>query len=118
MPSTQKAERKEKQARDAKGMWASSFSHAGFSVALQAAVGLATGNWWAGGLAGVMFFLGREHMGQQKKMAEADGGSVKDLKPSDGLDMTKWGRDSLLDLLVPAVSAVAVYFWVLYGWFR
>jgi len=44
------------------------FEHAGFAVLMQLAIGLPTGNWWAGACFGIAFFLGREHAQAQAKL--------------------------------------------------
>lgn len=77
-------------------------SHAFVAVAVQAAVAPWLG-WIAGGVAGVMFYLGREIAQHEYK-----GGSwEKDLPPWYGL-VHHWGLDSVLDLFAPAVAVSAV----------
>lgn len=85
------------------------FEHALFALMMQAAVGLATGNWWAGAALGAGFFLGREHAQYEKKLTH--GGHVGGLNPLAGFAIWKWSLDSQLDLAFPvvAVAAVATY---------
>lgn len=87
----------------------SAFVHAAFALLFQLAVGLSTGNWWAGAAGGALFFLGREHAQRQYQLAA--GGSIKDLKPWEGMDVVKWSKDHLLDLAVPAIAVIAVAAW-------
>lgn len=82
------------------------FEHAFYALLMQAAIGLLTGNWWAGAAAGVYFFLGREHAQQEYKL-----GTVGK-NPWPAFDVRKWSVDKWLDVLMPAlaVCAVAVMF--------
>lgn len=49
------------------------FAHALVALALQIAVGLACGNWWAGGLLGAALFIGREHAQAEYRWIESFG---------------------------------------------
>jgi len=76
------------------------FEHAGFAVLMQLAIGLPTGNWWAGACFGIAFFLGREHAQAQK---------TYDMKGVfKAFDVRDWSLDAKLDLLFPLVACLAV----------
>ena len=77
--------------------------HAGYAVLMQAALFLASGNWWLGAVGGAFFFLGREHAQAE---ARAFG---KEKRPEFGAFKRKyWDTDSLLDWIVPAVICIAI----------
>lgn len=84
----------------------SNFEHAAFALLMQIAIGLVTGNWWAGAAAGAFFFLGREHAQFEKKLT--NGGPVGNLNPFAGFQFWKWNLDSQLDLVFPVVATLAV----------
>lgn len=89
----------------------SNFVHVGFALLFQAAIGLLTGNWWAGAAFGSGFFISREHTQKQYKRQRETGESLKEMKPWGGLDFWNWDTDALLDafLCIPFVVVVAVY---------
>ena len=80
------------------------FEHAGYALAMQLAIGLVTGNWWAGAAFGAAFFLGREHAQQEYKL-----GTVGK-SPWPAFDVRLWSRDAQLDLLFPVVAVALVAF--------
>lgn len=82
----------------------SSYMHGFYSVIFQTIIGAITSNWWAGGLAAVMFYLGREHAQVQYKIAK--GFSIKKLDPWEGLDIVNWSDDHKKDLIVPIVACI------------
>lgn len=81
--------------------------HGVYAGVFQFLVGICTGNFWAGGLAAVLFFLGREVAQREYKLA--NGESVKTLKPWEGFDILKWGPDAKLDLAVPVVVTFLIF---------
>ena len=84
--------------------------HGTVAIFLQVLVGLLTGDWILGGVAAVMFYLGREHAQREYKIAGyvKTGVSVKDLKPWQAFDFNNWSADAILDLLIPLVFTLAV----------
>ena len=81
----------------------SNFEHAAFALLMQIAIGLATGNWWAGAAAGAFFFLGREHAQREYKL-----GDPSKLPPWAGFDIWRWKLDAILDLVFPVLAVLAV----------
>ena len=77
------------------------FEHAGYAVLMQLAVGLLSGDWFAGAMFGIAFFLGREHSQFQNKY---------DLGDFESFNFIKWSLDSKLDLLFPIIACVAVFY--------
>lgn len=86
------------------------FFHGAVTVTLQVLVGLLLGDWLLGGVAAIMFYLGREHAQREYKIAGyvKTGMSVKDLKPWQAFDFKNWSVDSLIDLLIPVAFAATV----------
>lgn len=81
--------------------------HGVYAGVFQFLVGILTGNFWAGGLAAVLFFLGREVAQREYKLTKGE--SVKGLKPWEGFDILEWGLDAKLDLAVPVVVVILIF---------
>lgn len=75
------------------------FEHAAYAMLMQAAIGLATGDWWSGAAFGGAFFLGREHAQAQHAYQLGD---------FSAFDLRRWSIDARLDLLFPAAAVVVV----------
>lgn len=75
------------------------FEHAFYALLMQAAIGLTTGDWFAGACFGVAFFLGREHAQAQRK---------HNLGDFAAFDMRRWSLDSRLDLIFPVIACAAL----------
>jgi hypothetical protein len=83
--------------------------HILFALACQLAIGLLTGNWWAGAAFGAAFFVGREHAQRQYKIAGwTKGLSINELNAWEGFDFFLWKRDALLDLFAPVLVVIGV----------
>lgn len=78
------------------------FEHAGFALAMQIAIGLLTGNWWAGAAFGAAFFVGREHA-----QAEAKVGNWAKYPEFECFAPRYWSLDAILDFVVPALAVTA-----------
>lgn len=79
---------------------------------MQFIVWLITGDWLAGAMLGVGFFLGREHSQAEYRSIEKFYGGKRANMPNDfvGFMPRAWDLDSVLDLVFPiiAVSVVCV----------
>lgn len=86
----------------------SNIIHVVCALAVQAAIGLLTDNWWAGAAAGAFMFVGREYTQAAYRMAAAGvrGGYLDPLRPR------WWNMDSVLDVVLPAAAVVAVAFFM------
>ena len=84
----------------------SNWVHVLYTVALQGLLFLMLDDPWIGGVAGAMFFWGREVAQRQQHIEEMTGVNVPDQDVLDAFDLTQWGRDGLLDALAPSVAAV------------
>lgn len=80
------------------------FEHAGYALVFQLLVWSATGDILAGAMAGVFFFIGREHAQAERRA----GGEFKAFKPE------YWALDSVLDLVFPTVAVAVVLVIVLF----
>ena len=87
----------------------SNWVHAAIAVAIQLVVALLTGNFIYGAVFSAGLFWGREHAQAQKRIAERENRSVKDMSPLEGADMTQWNKDSVLDFVVALVAVVFMY---------
>lgn len=79
-------------------------------IVIQIAVGLATGNWWVGGLA-CLYWAGREVAQAEYRWIEHHGSGLRANLRWDSIYRTPgiWTTDALwADLLVPAAAAVAL----------
>ncbi|WP_235033887.1 hypothetical protein [Pantoea sp. 18069] len=85
-------------------------THAAITAAAQLAVGAGTGNWWLGGILGACWFAAREHTQAEYRWIEAFGqGKRKNMPWWGGFDPRAWSPGSLLDGLVPAISAAILW---------
>lgn len=85
--------------------------HAVIALVMQAVIGLLTGNLWVGAAFGAAFFIGREHAQAEERYIEANGGRRYTTPQSPEwavFNLTWWNSDSLLDLIVPTLTVVAV----------
>lgn len=87
-------------------------AHPLIAVAVQAAVGLATGNWLLGGALMVGVYLGREHAQAEQRWIEEYGfGRRVNMPWWGGFDWRVWNLKSVLDWALPlaVVSAIGVF---------
>ncbi|MES1628423.1 hypothetical protein [Escherichia coli] len=85
--------------------------HALCAVVAQVLIGLFTGNWAYGAIAGCTFFIAREHTQAEYRWIEKFGKGKRINMPWwGGFDRRTWNTPSLLDWLVPALACTAVYF--------
>lgn len=91
--------------------------HAAVSVAVQIAVGLASGDWISGGIAACIWWLAREHTQAEYRWIEkfgwdyeTEGYLRKNMPWWGGFDPRIWNKGSVLDFLVPVLTCTAVYF--------
>jgi hypothetical protein len=85
--------------------------HAAIAVFIQTLWGMSTGEWVAGGLMGVLFYVGREHAQAEYRYIQANGGhrSLTPKIPSIGcLSPVYWPLDQLAEVLVPLAACVFV----------
>ena len=91
--------------------------HAAEALGIQVAIGLLTGNWWAGAAAGAFFFIGREHAQAEYRWIATFGDGLRANLPwYGGFSPKVWTHvDSWLDWLVPALVVVGVACYFQYG---
>lgn len=86
-------------------------AHALLALALQASLGLSTGNWWAGAALGAGLFLGREHAQAEYRWIAAytPDGRRASMPWWGGFDPRVWRKlDAWADWLLPLVAVVAL----------
>lgn len=86
------------------------WAHPIMALCLQAAVGLATGDWWAGAALGAALFLGREHAQAEYRWIETFGLHRRANMPWwGGFDPRVWRHlDSWTDWLAPLAAVLTV----------
>lgn len=78
--------------------------HALIALGFQAAIGIATGNWWIGG-AFALFYMGREHAQAEYRWIEHYGAGRRANMPWwGGFDPKVWNLKSLTDWLLPLLA--------------
>lgn len=85
--------------------------HALVAAAVQVGWGLTAGDWIAGGVMGVLLFVGREHAQAEYRYINAHGGSryATPRAPEIGcLHPRYWSTGSVLDIAVPAAACLAI----------
>lgn len=85
------------------------FEHAVVALAIQAAVGLATRNWWAGAALACGYFIGREVAQAEYRWIEQFGNGLRANLPWWGVfDLRVWPRpDQWADWIGPVVVTLA-----------
>lgn len=80
------------------------------ALLVQAAIGMTTGNWWAGACFGAAFFIGREITQAEYRWIESFGLGQRANMPWWGaFDRRVWRKaDQWLDWIVPLIAACAV----------
>jgi len=84
--------------------------HLAIAVALQAFVGLTTGNWWAGAALAAGIFAGREHAQAEYRWIEQVGQHKRaNLHPWDALEPRMWDFHSWFwNLSLPILAVLAI----------
>lgn len=84
--------------------------HALVAVAVQAAIGLTTRNWWLGAALACGYFIGREIAQAEYRWIEALGGGLRSNLPWWGaFDVRVWPRaDQLADVAGPVAATTTV----------
>jgi hypothetical protein len=83
--------------------------HSIIAVSIQVLWGISTGEWVAGGLMGVLFYVGREHAQAEYRYIQANGGhrSLTPEIPSIGcLSPVYWSIGQLAEVLAPLIACV------------
>ena len=83
--------------------------HTLIALSVQAAIGLATGNWWTGAALAAGIFAGREHAQAEYRWIEQFGHHKRaNLHPLDALDIKMWDFHSWFWNLALPIFAVLV----------
>jgi hypothetical protein len=86
------------------------FEHIAAALLLQAIVGLATGNWWAGTALASAYFVGREVAQAEYRWIEIYGAGLRSNMPWWGpFDLRVWNKlDQWLDWLGPVIATCTI----------
>lgn len=82
-------------------------NHAIIALVMQAVVGAITGNWLAGALFAIGWFVSREHAQRECQLSLRTGRTVQSLKVWEGF--TGWDQDRYLDSGLPVVATSIVW---------
>lgn len=84
--------------------------HAIFALAVQAVLGLLTGNWWYGAAFGSALFIGREHACAEYRWIEQYGmGRRANMPWWGGFDLRVWPKaDQWIDWIAPTLATIAL----------
>ena len=85
--------------------------HAAVSVAIQIAVGFASGDWLSGGIAACIWFIAREHTQAEYRWIEKFGNGLRKNMPQwGGFDYRVWNTASALDFIAPVIACAGIYY--------
>jgi hypothetical protein len=83
--------------------------HPAYALLFMAIVGLPTGNWFAGAMLGVGFFLGREHAQAEYRVIEHFyEGKRANMPWYGGFEPRGWNLKSVLDFGLPIIVTTIV----------
>ena len=82
--------------------------HAIIALGFQAAIGIATGNWWIGA-AFALFYAGREHAQAEYRWIENYGNGRRANMPWwGGFDPKVWNLKSITDWILPCLAVITL----------
>lgn len=85
--------------------------HPVIALVLQAIIGIASGDWWAGAAAGSFYFIGREYaQAEYRNIEHFYGGRRANMPYFGGLEPRAWTIKGLLDWILPSITVTAVAF--------
>ena len=83
------------------------FEHPASALLFMAIVGLLTGNWLAGAMLGLGFFLGREHaQAEYRVIQKFYEGKRANMPWYGGFEPRGWDLKSILDFVLPIVATM------------
>lgn len=83
--------------------------HSAYALLFMAIIGLLSGDWLAGAMLGVGFFVGREHaQAEYRVIQKFYDGKRANMPWYGGFEPRGWDLDSVLDLLFPIIACTAV----------
>ena len=84
-------------------------AHPVIALVLQAIIGLASGDWWAGAAAGSFYFIGREYAQAEYRNIEHNyGGQRANMPYFGGLELRVWTLKGVLDFVLPSLAVILV----------
>ena len=84
-------------------------AHPVIALVLQAIIGIVSGDWWAGAVAGSFYFIGREYAQAEYRNIEQNyGGFRRNMPYWGGLEPRAWTLKGLLDFILPSIAVIVV----------
>ena len=84
-------------------------AHPVIALVMQAVIGLVSGDWWTGAVAGSFYFVGREYaQAEYRNIEQHYGGFRRNMPYWGGLELRAWTIKGLLDFILPSLACVAV----------
>ena len=84
-------------------------AHPVIALVIQAVIGLVSGDWWTGAVAGSFYFIGREYAQAEYRNIEQNYHGRRSLMPYfGGLEPRAWTLKGLLDFILPSLACVFV----------
>jgi hypothetical protein len=84
-------------------------AHPVIALVIQAIIGLASGDWWTGAVAGSFYFVGREYAQAEYRNIEHNyNGRRANMPYFGGLELRAWTLKGVLDFVLPSLAVVLV----------
>lgn len=84
-------------------------AHPVIALVIQAVIGLVSGDWWTGAVAGSFYFIGREYAQAEYRNIEQNYGGLRRNMPYwGGLQPRAWTIKGLLDFILPSIGCVVM----------
>ena len=84
-------------------------AHPVIALVIQAVIGLASGDWWTGAVAGSFYFIGREYaQAEYRNIEHYYGGFRRNMPWWGGIEPQAWTLKGMLDWILPSLTVTAV----------
>lgn len=84
-------------------------AHPVIALVIQAIIGVASGDWWTGAVAGSFYFVGREYaQAEYRAIEHYYNGKRANMPYFGGLEPRAWTLKGLLDWILPSLTVTAV----------
>ena len=84
-------------------------AHPVIALVIQAIIGIVSGDWWTGAVAGSFYFIGREYaQAEYRNIEQHYGGFRRNMPYWGGMEPRAWTLKGLLDFILPSITVTAV----------